>query len=78
MSIVDVGQPASDHFSSILEGTLADLAEEWRTERWMLPELEPATVAFLADAFAAGHSIRRIRSAVVSALAASARHAPRH
>lgn len=78
LSIVEVGQPASDHFPSILEGTLVDLAKEWRTERWMLPELEPETVEFLADAFAAGHSIRRIRSAVTSALAASARHAPRH
>ncbi len=78
LSIVEVGQPAIDHFPSILEGTLVDLAKEWRTERWMLPELEPETVEFLSDAFAAGHSIRRIRSAVTSALAASARHAPRH
>ncbi len=78
LSVVEVGQPTIDHFPSILEGMLADLAKEWRTERWMLPELEPETVEFLAEAFAAGHSIRRIRSAVISALAASARHAPRH
>lgn len=78
LSVVEVGQPAADHFSSILDGTLADLAKEWRTERWTLPELAPETVEILAGAFAAGHSIRRIRSAVIGALAASARHAPRH
>ena len=78
VSIVEIGQPAADHFPSILNGTLADVAREWRTERWALPELERETMDVLANAFAAGHSIRRIRSAVIGALAASACHAPRH
>jgi len=78
VSIVEVQRPAPEHFPAILGGTLDDLAAEWRAERWALPELEPETVEVLAAAFAAGHSIRRIRSAVVGALAASARLAPRH
>lgn len=71
LTIVRVPIPAGEHLPSILDNLKREIAQEFGVDVFALPDLLPEVEDALSKAFAGGASIRRIRSALVSAIGAS-------
>lgn len=71
MAVIEIGGPGREDFQPILQGLLRDIAREHDTELFALPELNREAVGLLREHFLAGVPIRRIKAAVVSAVAAA-------
>lgn len=72
LRIVRTGVPEIEHWPSLREGLLRDLAEDLGVPVEALPPLEPAAEEALQAAFAAGASVRRVKAAMERALASAA------
>lgn len=75
LGIVRVGRPPSNAFAGIVDGILADIADDLGIQIDGLPRLPPEVIKHLTRQFRAGTSIRRLQAAVWRALAASL-HSP--
>lgn len=69
LRVVPAGRPEPGHFDAVLAGLLRDAGQMLGMPPAHLPELEAEVVAALRDAFARGASIRRVKNALLRALA---------
>jgi len=73
VSVCGVGLPGPEAIDGILDTMQVDIARELGLELDRLPIIEPQARQALANAFGRGRSLRAIKAALVSAMAASAR-----
>lgn len=72
LRIVRTGIPQPEHWPSLREGLLRDLAAELGVPADALPRLEPEAEAALRRAFETGASVRKVKAALERALARGA------
>lgn len=70
LRIVTVTEPTVEHFDALLQGILSDLASEMGLPFGLLPALDEAVEERLRDCFSKGLSVRKLKAAVQSAIAA--------
>lgn len=70
LRIVYVTKPAAEHFDALLQGIVSDLASEMDLPTELLPALDEAVEERLRERFAKGLSVRKLKAAVQSAIAA--------
>lgn len=69
LMVVDVEGPGPEHFDALFSNILLDLCHELGVTRRQLPELHPDAIEALREHFTRTRSARRLKSAIVSAMA---------
>lgn len=69
LMVVSVDGPQPEHFEALVSGILSDLCHELSVTRQQLPELEPEAIEALRAHFKRTRSARRLKNAIVSAMA---------
>jgi energy-coupling factor transporter ATP-binding protein EcfA2 len=70
LRVVGVPNPGPEHADAVLASIGRDVTRELGLPQGSMPELSPHAEAALKDAFAKGHSVRRVRAAYEGALRA--------
>lgn len=70
LRVVYVTEPTTEHFDTLLQGIISDLASEMDMSIDLLPVLDEAVEERLRSCFSQGISVRKLKAAVRSAIAA--------
>lgn len=73
LQVVHVSEPTTEHFDVLMQGIITDLASELNLPTELLPALDEAVEDRLRDYFSRGLSVRKLKAAVQSAIAAVTR-----
>jgi hypothetical protein len=76
--IFDVMAPDGMHLPDIIQGIIADIADDYHIPSSELPDLPRETVQELVGIYRAGASIRVVKRAVIAAISVAMRSSPDH